>query len=52
MSQMFNNIKQCTLLNMPAIPTFGIYDKNEYLLMEPIHIIKSQRMMPDNLPPS
>jgi len=47
-----NNIKQCTLLNMPAIPTFGIYDRNEYLLMEPIHIIKSQRMMPDNLPPT
>ena len=53
MSQMINNnIKQCSLLNMPAIPTFGIYDRNEYLLMEPIHIIKSQKMMPDNLPPS
>ena len=46
------NIKQCSLLNMSAIPTFGIYDRNEYLLMEPFHIIKSQRMMPDNLPPS
>ena len=46
------NIKQCSLLNMSAIPTFGIYDRNDYLLMEPFHIIKSQRMMPDNLPPS
>ena len=45
------NIKQCSLLNMPAIPTFGIYDRNEYLLMDSFHILKSQRMMPDNLPP-
>jgi hypothetical protein len=45
------NIPQCLLLNMPAIPTFGIYDRFEYLLMQPIHIIKSQKMMPDNLPP-
>ena len=45
------NISQCPLLNLPAIPTFGIFDKDNYLLMEPIHIIKSQKMMPDNLPP-
>ena len=52
MSEINNqNIKQSSLLNMPAIPTFGIFDRNQYLLMEPIHIIKSQRMMPDNLPP-
>ena len=42
MSQINNqNIKQCALLNMPAIPTFGIFDRTQYLLMEPIHIIKS-----------
>ena len=46
------NIKQNPLLNIPSIPTFGIYDTNNYILMEPIHIIKSQRMMPDNLPPT
>ena len=46
------NIKQCYLLNMPAIPTFGIYDTNKYLLMEPFHIIKSEKMMPDNLSPT
>ena len=46
------NIKQFPLLNIPAIPTFGIYDTNKYLLMEPFHIIKSAKMMPDNLPPT
>lgn len=46
------NVQQSALLNMPSIPTFGIYDRNQYIIMEPIHIIKSQRMMPDNLPPS
>ena len=45
------NILQCPLLKMPAIPTFGIFDTDNYLLMEPIHIIKSQNLMPDNLPP-
>ncbi len=44
------NIPQCPLLKMPAIPTFGIYDESDYLLMNPIHIVKSQKMMPDNLP--
>lgn len=44
------NVKQCPLLKVPDIPTFGIYDRNEFLLMDPIHIIKSQKMMPDNLP--
>jgi len=46
------NIKQCPLLKVPDIPTFGIYDRNEFLLMDPIHIIKCQKIMPENLPPT
>ena len=44
-------VPQNPLMKIPAIPTFGIYDKTSYLLMQQIHIIKSQNIMPNNLPP-
>ena len=44
------NIPINPLMNLPAIPAFGIYDISTYLLMQPIHIIKSQTIMPNNLP--
>ena len=44
------NVPQNNLFNIPAIPTFGIYDFQDYLLMQQIHIQKSQKLMPDNLP--
>ena len=44
------NIPINNLMNLPAIPTFGIFDISPYLLMQPIHILKSQLIMPNNLP--
>ena len=45
------NIPVNPLLNIPAIPTFGIYDESSYLLMEQIHQIKCKDIIPKNLPP-
>ena len=45
------NIPLNPLMKIAAIPTFGIYDTSSYLLMQQIHIIKSQNIMPKNLPP-
>ena len=45
------NIPTNPLMKIPAIPTFGIFDRNNYLLMSYIHGIKSQNIMPTNLPP-
>lgn len=45
------NIPINPLMHIPAIPTFGIFDTNSYLLMEQIQIIKSQKIIPNNLPP-
>ena len=46
------NVPLNPLMNLPAIPTFGIFDTSSYLLMRQIHIIKSQNIMPNNLPPN
>lgn len=40
---------ECDLLNLPAIPNFGIY-KSDYCLMEPLFILKKTKI-PNNLPP-
>jgi len=45
------NIPINPLMKIPAIPTFGIYDTSSYLLMQQIHVIKCQNIMPKNLPP-
>ena len=44
------NIPLNPLMNIPAVPTFGVYDPYSYLLMQQIHIKKSQNIMPNNLP--
>ena len=44
------NIPLNPLMKIPAIPTFGIFDTSTYLLFQQIHVIKSQNIMPNNLP--
>ena len=31
-----DQLQYCNLLGLPAIPTFGVYDLNEYDLMHPV----------------
>ena len=42
------NIPINPLMKIPSIPTFGIYDSDSYILMEQIHIIQSENIMPKN----
>ena len=44
------NIPINPLMKIPSIPTFGIYDSDSYILMEQMHIIQSENIMPKNLP--
>ena len=42
------NIPINPLMKIPSIPTFGIYDSDSYILMEQMHIIQSENIMPKN----